>query len=101
MIVVKSLKRFEHPTEPDTWFDLQLPLSAGDLEAMPAVAGANTSGLKVALLIHVMRAWSYDAPINAETVAGLDVETFVWLTGAAFDDDTEPAKPARKRKASP
>lgn len=76
-LVVKHTKHLEHPTEPGAWFDVRLPLSAGDMAGMRSDGKA--IGMTLDLLAAVLVAWSYDAPVNLETVDSLDLDTFTWL----------------------
>lgn|GEM_PF-5362252 len=96
MLVEKSIRRFEHPKEPGAWFELEGPLSAGDLSAVGN--STDLSDVKFRLLTHVLRGWSYDTPISPETVGQLDVETFNWLTEQVFaQPEAVEANPGRKR----
>jgi len=76
-LVTKQLKRIEHPTEPDAWAVIRVPLSAGDL------AGVHVDGTGIAvsleLMASVVKEWSYDAPVSPETVGNLDLDTFLWI----------------------
>lgn len=78
-LVVKQVKRVQHPTEPDAWFELRLPLSAGDLELMRD--GSRMGMVSVDLMASVVTGWSYDAPITVETIKSLDLDTFTFLVG--------------------
>lgn len=78
-LVVKEDKRFEHPTEPDAWFVVRLPLSAGDM------ANLHTDGTSVAmsldLMAQVIKEWSYEPAVSLDSVGDLDLDTFIWLSG--------------------
>lgn len=89
MLVTKSIQRFEHPDEEGEWFDVELPMSVSDLQKLPPAT--TLAELKVQMLVHTLRAWSYAAPVSAETIGSLDVLTFNWLTNAAFDEEVKPA----------
>jgi hypothetical protein len=82
-LVVKQTKRVEHPTEPGTWFDLRIPLSAGDLELMRD--GRRMGMVSVDLMAAVIQAWSYEQPVTVESVKSLDLDSFAFLVGEIQD----------------
>jgi hypothetical protein len=79
VLIVKKTVRLEHPNEAGAWFDLSLPLSAGDMELMRN--GALVGMVSIDLLTAVLSAWSYAAPVTVENVKALDLDTFTWLAG--------------------
>lgn len=85
-LVVRHTKRVQHQTEPDTWFELLVPLSVGDL----AKSGnaANAAEVKIAAVATALKAWSYPEPLTPENVRELDAETFNWLLEQVFDQST-------------
>jgi hypothetical protein len=97
-LVVKQNKRFEHPTEPETWFVAALPLSAGDL------AGLRTDGQQIGmtldLLAAVLKAWSYEQPITSQSVDALDIETYTWLSQQIMADSGIRSEDEKKDSAS-
>lgn len=82
-LIVKRTERLTHPTEADTWFDVRVPLTAGDM------AGMRVDGKQVGMTLDLLTAmivnWSYDAPITPDTVNSLDIDTFMWINGAIKD----------------
>lgn len=76
-LVVKQTKRVEHPSEPGAWFDLNLPLTAGDLELMRD--GTKAGMVSIDVVASVLEAWSYDAPASIENIKLLDLDTFTFL----------------------
>ena len=85
-LVVRQIKHIEHETEPGTWFDLRVPLSAGDLSTIGDAE--NMADVKLKGVTLALKAWSYDAPLTPENVRELDVLTFNWLTVQVFANST-------------
>ena len=77
-LVKKQNKRIQHPTEPEAWFEVRLPLSAGDLASMHS--DGTSIAMSLDLAAEVIKAWSYPEPVTLENVRDLDVDTFVWLS---------------------
>lgn len=92
-LIVKRTERFNHPTEPGTWFDVRLPLTAGDMAGMRS--DGKTIGMTLDLLTAMIQGWSYDAPVTLANVESLDLDTFAFLSGAIMgasgirDDDSK------------
>ena len=82
-LLVKQVKRFEHPDEPGEWFDLRVPLTAGDMKEMGDAA--NIAVVKFLGVARSLVAWSYAAPVSTESVEQLDAHTFNWLTEKVFE----------------
>lgn len=84
-LVVKETIKLEHPTEPDVWVSVRLPLSGGNIERGPSVSDIVASAITE---------WSYDAPITGDTIRDLDPNSYNWLIGevskrAGFRTDDE------------
>lgn len=92
-LITKQIKRLAHPTEPDTWFDVRLPVTAGDMAGMRATGNV---GMKLDLLAVVLVDWSYPAPITLDTVNSLDLDTFNWLQQVIFDASGIRDEPEKK-----
>lgn len=102
-LVRKQTRRLDYEAEPGTWFEVSLPLSAGDL------AGLSTDGQQIGmsldLLASVVTAWSYPEPVTVATVRQLDIDCYSWLVQQVFassgirdeaekkDSDSEPSRP--------
>lgn len=110
--ITKSVRRLQHPTEPGTWVDVLLPLSAGDMRRM-AVVG-NRVDATFGLLADIIQAWSYDREVSEQALEDLDPDTFLWLqnevqtaSGIRPDDEkkasngSSPATSAPAEGASP
>lgn len=82
-LVVRHTKRVAHQTEPDTWFELRVPLSVGDLASVGDVA--SQAEAKIATVTLALKAWSYPEPLTPENVRELDGLTFNWLLEQVFD----------------
>lgn len=100
-----DLTRLIPPHEPDAWFDVR-PIRAGDFEGLQT-DGHNVT-INIDLLCTLVKAWAYDAPINHQTLASLDIDTFVWLdksiqglSGIRGDDEKKDSAPASSPPATP
>ena len=71
-------ERVSHPSEPDEWFDLRLPLTAAALHSVPKTV-VTESEVSQHLTAEAIVAWSYGAPVTFDTVGQLDIDTYVWL----------------------
>ncbi len=64
MIVTKEIRRLEHPDEEGAWFEVLVPLVAGDLEHL---ASARTMPeLKLAAVTYALKSWSYSVPVTPD-----------------------------------
>ena len=82
MLVKKQSKILQHPSEPETRVTVRLPLSAGDLTGMRT--DGDQVGMSLDLMTSLIEAWTYDAPVTAENVQLLDIDTYSWLTQEMF-----------------
>lgn len=77
-LLIKRTERLHHPTEPDTWFDVRVPMTVADAMALPDTV--NTERLaRLHLVANTLEGWSYDAQPTPETVSSLDMATFGFL----------------------
>lgn len=77
MLVKKEIRTLQHPTEPDAWVKVRLPLAAGDMEGL-RIDGTRV-GMTFDLMASVIVEWSVPEPISLETIRLLDMDTFNWL----------------------
>jgi len=82
-----TTRKLDVPGEDGQWVEIR-PLSSRVMRSVEAGAREVASGddavaygyaVSDALLIAGIVAWSYDAPVNAENVADLDMATAMWL----------------------
>jgi hypothetical protein len=95
-LVKKEIRTLQHPTEPDTYFKVRLPLSTGDMEGVRVANGVLTLSLDLAASL--IQEWTYEAPVTAETVRDLDLDTFIWLRDEIFSASN--IRPDEEKKAS-
>ncbi len=69
--------RVQVPDEPDQWIEYR-QLSARELEEMQA-GEFSSLGYTLHALGKMITGWSYDAPVNDETIGDLDAQTIRWL----------------------
>ncbi len=69
-LIVKTNTKLDHPTEPDAWVTVRLPLSGGNVEG-----GATPSDIVASAIVE----WSYEIPPTGDAVRDLDVPTYQWL----------------------
>lgn len=88
--IVKSEHTIVHPSHPDEWYKVRVPLEAGDFENSPSDP--------VARNLHIvggaLTGWSHPAPATRENVRHLDPQTLgilvteiVKLAGFRPDDE--------------
>jgi hypothetical protein len=76
-------QRIPIPHEPHEWVELR-PLTAGQmLDLQPGADAMSAGELAVHIVLGALSAWSYDAPLTAESIRDLDADTFRWLTETA------------------
>lgn len=98
-LVVKRTERIEHPTETDAWFVIRTPLSAGDLTEVSGNAAQQVQ-VTIELMARIITEWSYDAPVNVENVARLDLDTFAFLNQAIMARSGVTAEREQEKKGS-
>lgn len=86
-------QRYDIPGEPGEWVELR-PLTTRDfLQTTRAQQDPNADKdvISAAFIMKAIKAWSYDAPIDEETILTLDPTTFFWLSGLnpGRDDDAK------------
>lgn len=75
--VDQETKHLQHPTEPETWVDVRVPIRAGDLENLSGAPSAVT--IQYELIAAAIQGWSYDYPPSLHALREQDVETINWL----------------------
>lgn len=83
LISFKDRHRLEIPHEPGQWVEVR-PIAAGEIELFEVTNGMVKVTLD--LLAAVVTGWSYDEPVSLDAIKRLDLDTFVWLTGALGDE---------------
>ena len=84
-LVTKQNKRLPHPSEPDAWFVVRVPLTVGDMEVMGAPGNPDTLiSFKICAIERSLIEWSYPLPLTPEAIRDLDVDTFNWLVKEIF-----------------
>lgn len=99
MIVKKTVKRLEHPTEPGAWIEIRVPLSTGDLAGMRA--NGQVIGMSLDLMASTIVAWSYEEPVSLASVELLDLDTFTWLTSEVMAASNIRGDEEKKDSSSP
>lgn len=70
--------RLDIPDHPGEWVELA-PMTVGKAAEIARLDLQNSPDYGMATLVRCIVAWSDPAPINAETIAGLDAELYTWL----------------------
>lgn len=70
------------PHEPGEWVKVRTVTAGMGLDAAEMAGGsqAGESKITACLLVLMLAGWSYDAPINLDTIRQLDGQTFRWLS---------------------
>lgn len=97
-LVTKRTERLDIPNEPGEWVELRLPLCVADMRALGEAS--TVPDVKRAMVLHTIQAWSYAAPVDAETLERLDMGTFNWLWERINEASAVP-DPEKKDSSSP
>lgn len=97
--VVKEVKRYTHPDEPEFWVEMRLPPGSGTLRGVSGADGEITAGLD--LLGRVITGWSDPRPVSQDAIDDLDVATFKWLSGVVTDSLGKRTEEEKKDSNSP
>ena len=102
----KQTERVKLPHEPDAWIEIRKP-SVGIMQKVSGWVADNGGpdsdfakiGAAILLAAECITAWSYDAPIDLETVSDLDTETLSVLETAlmAAPDPKNSSRRSTKR----
>lgn len=83
LIDPKHFERLDIPDEPGEWVEIR-STTAGDL-----IGVEQRDDSTFVLLAKRIKAWSYDAPVNAESISRLDIPTFTFLSNYGLRSEDE------------